>query len=119
MCAVLEASLGMRVHARAHQWLSSAGNPYGLQATLTSGLISGTGREISSSNGRPIQVHHCCWRSMDRDPSCVLDLAAAAVQNAIQTDASINPGNSGGPLLDSGGDVIGTSFLSFTGRQPL
>lgn len=37
-----------------------AGNPYGLQATLTSGLISGTGREISSSNGRPIQVHHCC-----------------------------------------------------------
>lgn len=44
-----------------------AGNPYGLQATLTSGLISGTGREISSSNGRPIQVHHCCWFSADRN----------------------------------------------------
>ena len=53
--------------------------------------------------------------SMIREPDCMLHLAAAAVQNAIQTDASINPGNSGGPLLDSGGDVIGTSFLDFTG----
>lgn len=58
-------------------------NPFGLDHTLTMGVISGTGREINSGNtGRPIE-------------------------DVIQTDAAINPGNSGGPLLDSSGSLIG------------
>lgn len=71
------------------------GNPFGLDHTLTTGVISGLGREIASgATGRPI-----------------LDV--------IQTDCSINPGNSGGPLLDSDGHVIGinTAIFSSTGMN--
>jgi len=71
------------------------GNPFGLDHTLTSGVISGLGREISSqATGRPIT-------------------------DVIQTDCSINPGNSGGPLLSSDGVVIGinTAIYSSTGMS--
>jgi S1-C subfamily serine protease len=68
------------------------GNPFGLDQTLTTGVISGLGREIKSLTKRPIT-------------------------DVIQTDASINPGNSGGPLLDSSGRLIGinTAIFSPTG----
>lgn len=65
------------------------GNPFGLDHTLTSGIISGTGREVRSPIGRPIT-------------------------NVIQTDASINPGNSGGPLLDSSGKLIGMNTAIYS-----
>jgi S1-C subfamily serine protease len=58
------------------------GNPYGLDRTLTTGVVSAKQRQIQSPNDFPIE-------------------------NVIQTDASINPGNSGGPLLDGMGRVIG------------
>ncbi len=68
------------------------GNPFGLDQTLTTGVISALGREIESRGGRPIK-------------------------NVIQTDAAINPGNSGGPLLDSSGRLIGmtTAIVSPSG----
>lgn len=60
------------------------GNPYGLDETLTKGIVSALNREIGAPNGAPIK-------------------------GAIQTDAALNPGNSGGPLLNAQGDVIGVN----------
>ncbi len=60
------------------------GNPYGLNETLTRGIVSALGREISAPDG-------------------------AKISGAIQTDAALNPGNSGGPLLNEQGDVIGVN----------
>src|SRR6267143_841552 len=74
------------------QKVLAIGNPFGLDRTLTTGVISGLQRPIRARNDRPIE-------------------------GAIQTDASINPGNSGGPLLDSHGRMIGinSQILSPTG----
>jgi putative serine protease PepD len=60
------------------------GHPFNLDRTATSGIVSGTGREIQAPNGFQID-------------------------KVIQTDAAINPGNSGGPLLDAKGRVIGVN----------
>ena len=68
--------VGQRVYA--------IGNPFGLDQTLTSGIVSALNREIESFNNRTIR-------------------------GVIQTDAAINPGNSGGPLLDSAGRLIGVN----------
>lgn len=66
------------------QSVFAIGNPFGLDQSLTTGVISALGREIESVTRRPIQ-------------------------GVIQTDAAINPGNSGGPLLDSAGRLIGVN----------
>jgi S1-C subfamily serine protease len=76
------------------QKVLAIGFPFGLDRTLTTGVISGLQRPIRARNDRPIE-------------------------GAIQTDASINPGNSGGPLLDSQGRMIGinSQILSPTGAS--
>jgi len=76
------------------QKVLAIGNPFGLDRTLTTGVISGLQRPIRARNNRQIE-------------------------GAIQTDASINPGNSGGPLLDSHGRMIGinSQILSPTGAS--
>ncbi len=66
------------------QKVFAIGNPFGLDQTLTTGIVSALNREIESFNNR-------------------------SIRGVIQTDAAINPGNSGGPLLDSAGRLIGVN----------
>jgi len=83
---------GSSADLRVGQKTLAIGNPFGLERTLTTGIVSGLGRPIRTDDGY-------------------------IIREAIQTDASINPGNSGGPLLSSRGQMIGinTSIYSPSG----
>src|SRR6266566_1391814 len=72
------------------QKVLAIGNPYGLERSLTTGIISSLGRSIQAENGR-------------------------VIEDIIQTDAAINPGNSGGPLLNSEGQIIGINTAIVSG----
>lgn len=69
------------------EWVVAAGNPFGLEGTITKGIVSAKGRQ---------------------------DLGIAPYEDFIQTDAAINPGNSGGPLLNVRGEVIGVNTAIFS-----
>ena len=94
-----EVSVGQRVTA--------IGNPFGLSASITEGIVSGLGRLLPALSPEIDQI------------PLVEDTPAPAfsIPNIIQTDAAINPGNSGGPLLNMNGEVIGinTAIFSATG----
>ena len=79
-------AIGESAGLQVGQKVFAIGSPFGLDQTLTTGVISGLGRELQSMNGR-------------------------SIEGVIQTDAAINPGNSGGPLLDSAGRVIGVNTM--------
>ena len=87
--ALTAASLGDSDHLDVGEWVVAIGNPFGLDSTVTSGIVSAKGRHIGQG----------------------------PYDNFIQTDASINPGNSGGPLINLRGEVIGinTAIFSRTG----
>ncbi len=70
------------------QKVLAIGNPFGLEGTLTTGIVSSLDRSLQNEDGTPLE-------------------------GLIQTDAAINPGNSGGPLLDSHGNVIGINTAIF------
>ncbi|MBF0345160.1 MAG: trypsin-like peptidase domain-containing protein [Nitrospirae bacterium] len=76
-----ELQVGQRVYA--------IGNPFGLNSTLTTGIISALGRPLTTGGGK-------------------------VMENVIQTDTPINPGNSGGPLIDTSGKMIGINSAIFT-----
>ena len=82
-------ALGTSRDLQVGQKVFAIGNPFGLDQTLTTGIISALDREIESVNERTIR-------------------------GVIQTDAAINPGNSGGPLLDSAGRLIGVNTAIFS-----
>ncbi len=81
--------VGLSDDLRVGQVVYAIGNPFGLDQTLTKGIVSALGREIESVAGIPIR-------------------------DVIQTDAAINPGNSGGPLLDSSGRLIGVNTAIYS-----
>ena len=81
--------VGTSEDLRVGQAVYAIGNPFGLDQTLTTGIVSALGREIQTESGFP-------------------------VRDAIQTDAAINPGNSGGPLLDSSGRLIGVNTAIYS-----
>ena len=82
-------AIGTSADLEVGQSVFAIGNPFGLDQTLTTGIISALGREINATTGRTIA-------------------------GVIQTDAAINPGNSGGPLLDSAGRLIGVNTAIFS-----
>lgn len=84
------AKLGDSDKSRVGQWAIAIGNPFGLDRTVTVGVVSATGRS---------------------------DIGIAAYENFIQTDASINRGNSGGPLLNIHGEVIGINTAIIASGQ--
>src|SRR6516165_3363580 len=73
------------------QKVLAIGNPFGLEGTLTTGIVSSLGRSLQSDEG-------------------------VQLEGLIQTDAAINPGNSGGPLLDSSGNVIGINTAIYSSQ---
>ncbi len=81
--------LGRSADLAVGQTVLALGNPFGLDHSLTVGVVSALGRELGSPNGRTIR-------------------------DVIQTDAAINPGNSGGPLLDSQGRLIGINSAIYS-----
>jgi S1-C subfamily serine protease len=82
--------IGRSGDLRVGQATFAIGNPFGLDWTLTTGIISALDRSLPSEDGRSL------------------------IEHLIQTDAAINPGNSGGPLLDSAGRLIGVNTVIFS-----
>jgi serine protease Do len=80
------ARLGTSIHLDVGDWVMTIGNPFGLEHTVTAGIVSAKGRVIG----------------------------AGPYDNFIQTDASINPGNSGGPLINAAGEVVGVNSAIFS-----
>ena len=87
--ALIPTPVGTSSNIRVGQSVYAIGNPFGLDQTLTTGVVSALDREINSQAGVPIR-------------------------GVIQTDAAINPGNSGGPLLDSRGQLIGVNTAIYS-----
>ncbi len=87
-------TIGDSKSLRVGQKIFAIGNPFGLQRTMTVGIVSSLDRSIKSKNGQPMR-------------------------NIVQIDAALNQGNSGGPLLDSQGDLVGmnTAIASLTGEN--
>ena len=82
-------AIGSSADLRVGQAVLAIGNPFGLDHTLTTGIVSALDRSVSNESG-------------------------GTIDNVIQTDAAINPGNSGGPLIDSAGRLVGINTMIYS-----
>ena len=82
-------ALGSSGELRVGQDVLAIGNPFGLDHTLTTGIVSALNRTVDNEQG-------------------------GTIENVIQTDAAINPGNSGGPLIDSAGRLVGINTMIYS-----
>ncbi len=89
LAALCPIAIGTSANLQVGQRAFAIGNPFGLDQTLTTGVVSGLGREVRSITNRTIR-------------------------DVVQTDAAVNPGNSGGPLLDSHGRLIGLNTVIYS-----
>jgi S1-C subfamily serine protease len=90
---VVPVTFGSSSNLKVGQKVLAIGNPFGLDRTLTTGIISALGRPLQNTEENTV------------------------IRSAIQTDAAINPGNSGGPLIDTSGTVVGVSTAFAEGAQ--
>jgi S1-C subfamily serine protease len=81
--------IGSSAELRVGQTVLAIGNPFGLDHTLTTGIVSALNRTVDNESG-------------------------GVIENVIQTDAAINPGNSGGPLIDSAGRLVGVNTMIYS-----
>jgi len=88
------AKIGNSQNMKVGDWVVAIGSPFGLEQTVTAGIISATGRTFSNSRGGPSRF-----------------------SDYLQTDASINSGNSGGPLVNMSGEVVGINSFINTGTN--
>ena len=89
--------MGSSQKARVGEWVIAIGNPFGMEHTVTVGVLSAKERQVATQVGRRNQVYN----------------------NLLQTDAAINPGNSGGPLINLKGEVIGVNSMINAAGQNL
>jgi S1-C subfamily serine protease len=82
-------AIGSSAELRVGQAVLAIGNPFGLDHTLTTGIVSALNREVENESG-------------------------GVIEGVIQTDAAINPGNSGGPLIDSAGRLVGINTMIYS-----
>ena len=91
------AKIGNSQSMKVGDWVVAIGSPFGMEQTVTAGIISATGRTFSRSN--------------------ILDDAPSPFNDYLQTDAAINRGNSGGPLVNMSGEVVGINSFISTGSS--
>ncbi len=100
---LVPASLGKSGSLQVGQTVVAVGSPYGLNATVTSGIVSALNRPVSVSTAQEQAPQQSPFGQQQRQQGADL----STTYPAIQTDAAINPGNSGGPLVDMSGRVVG------------